>query len=98
MSADNTVAVLEMRDGCRVAHVQAIENINYKPDYPDDNPVFNREWLIAYFGNSQVTPKYKALDDAFALEKKIGYVEYGVRILEYKGIDFPAFPAECLDK
>lgn len=100
MSADNTIGILitRRRDGnagneYRVAHVQSIENMEYEPlDYPSvDHPLLNREWVRRLFGKS---PVFLDLEDAFRLakrlEKEAEYVEYGIRLLDFNQLYFPA--------
>lgn len=79
MSADNTIAILESKDGYRVAHIQAVEEIQINPDYPVDNPQYNKERLQLLFGEAIVySTMLEAHRAAFKLYKDFGYVEYGV--------------------
>jgi hypothetical protein len=99
MSADNTIGILvtRRRDGqhgleFRVAHAKAIETIEEDSDYPSkDSAVFNRERVRALFMSS---PVFFSIEEAFLLawklEEKIGYVEYGIRKLDYSRVYFPA--------
>jgi hypothetical protein len=91
MSADNTIVVLEMKDGYRVAHVQAIDNLEYEPDYPPEKPVLSREYLGRLFGTSKVyTFEKEAVQEAWKLYKRFGYVEYGVQHLNFSSVEFPS--------
>ena len=100
MSTDNTIAILatRRRDGqsgleFRIAEVMAIENIWHQPDYPSsmDNPVFNREVVRGNFAKSNVFyTKEEAFRAARDLEKKVEFVEYGIRYLEFISTFFPA--------
>ena len=53
MSADNTIAILHTKDGYRIAHAQAIENIYYQCNRKGD-PQFNARQLWLYFSNCKV--------------------------------------------
>jgi hypothetical protein len=81
MSADNTILIATFPSGkIRVAHVQAVENL-------DDNPVFTeRSTDLCRFVTLCDSPVFYdhdlALNYAVALHDKIeedgGYVEYGI--------------------
>lgn len=99
MSADNTIGILitRRRDGdegqeYRVAHVQAIDNLWYKPDYPSvAQPVLNRHHTLLQFADASVFKEAEAaMYAAMCLEQDVGYVEYGIRLLNYTAIYFPA--------
>lgn len=99
MSADNTIGILitRRRDGqkgqeYRVAHAQAIENIEYQPDYPSAaHPVLNREYARSLFGSSKMfLNKDDAYREATRLYDAVGDVEYGIRELDYAAVYFPA--------
>lgn len=100
MSVDTTIGILVTcrRDGqpgqeFRVAHVRAIETISDEPDYPStQNPVLNRERVRQCFAGSQMfTDREQALEAANRLlQKKGGYVEYGICELDYSNLHFPA--------
>ena len=93
MSADNGIYILktlmppkktnnyyESQNGYeyRVAHCQAIENIDYSDLY-----------LPLYFGDSPVfTECSEAMNYAKTLENEIGWTEYGIEILEQE-VYFP---------
>lgn len=99
MSADNTVAVLITKarkgDGVevRVAHVQALENIKYEPDYPSGKyRVLNRRWVRALFARARIffNDVEAAWSYAESVEREVGYVEYGVEQFDFSNIYFPA--------
>lgn len=97
MSADNTIVILQtkrtfIKEGngnlnhrilhhvYRVAHVQAWDNF----DYYKNNQLYNLgAYLYDIFGKSKVhLTKTDALNEAEELLKKIGYVEYGIQIID----------------
>jgi hypothetical protein len=103
MSADNTIGILVTRNRkgegleFRVAHCQAIENLEYEPDYPaEPKPVLSREYARLLFGSAPYfTDEAAAWRYALKLEAKIerevGFpVEYGVRRLNFSAVNFPA--------
>ena len=102
MSADNTIGILVTRNRkgegleFRVAHVQAIENLTWGPDYPSGpNPALNREYARLLFGDAPYfTEEAAAWRYAFKLERKIladfGILEYGVKRLDFGQVFFPA--------
>jgi hypothetical protein len=103
MSADNTIGILVTRNRkgegleFRVAHVQAIENLEYEPDYPaGPKPVLSREYARLLFGRAPYfTDEAAAWRYAHKLEAKIERefglsVEYGIRCLNFRAIFFPA--------
>lgn len=98
MSADNSIAILYSKDEIRVAHCQALENINYW--HVENAPIYQFELrkelnpyiLFNYFNSS---PIFKIEEDAFKyaqqLYNEIGYVEYGICKIIYD----KEFPKEC---
>lgn len=99
MSADNTVAILVTKGRkagtkieVRVAHVQALENIEWMPDYPPTSPVVNREWLRRHFADAALFyDMEQAQKYAERVEQDAIYVEYGIQMLtNYMWIQFPA--------
>ena len=99
MPADTTIAIMVTRGHesgyeYRVAVHQAIENLYWKPDYPADNPVLNRQEMIVRFRKSPVLRDMeKAEHLAHQLELKYeslgSYIEYGIKTLDYSNIFFP---------
>ena len=93
MSADNTILVVRTRKGnsyeYRVRHLQNAEMLDWDEktkDYTkdsdgwlyenDDVRIVNARWMME---NAEIfTDKDAAMERAFDLEEKIGYVEYGV--------------------
>ena len=101
MSADNTIGVLATNrpNGkgleFRVAHAQAIEDMDYEPDYPPDHPVFNRVAVLAIWGESEVFNDHdQAMIAAEYMEAEHGYVEYGIVVFYHSRIHFPASDAK----
>ena len=101
MSADNGVYILITAgtgNGLeyRVVCDQAIENINWEPDYPTagDEDGLNMAAVIDYFGSCRV---FTDVETAEAEAKRIhdewiadlGVVEYGIVTLDYCHIPFP---------
>jgi len=92
MSADNGVYITQWNDGFRVAHAQAIENIDY---YQVGSPEWEQSQLD-YFGSSPLfANELDAIIYAHALEKKIlsddfcPILEYGVCIIPDNRGKFP---------
>lgn len=71
----------------RVAHIQACDNY----DWYKENEVHNLGlWFSQNFGTSKVHyTKEDALKESIELHNQIGYVEYGIRILDASGFNFP---------
>lgn len=106
MSADNGVYILvsrgrKTRHGFkkeyRVIHAQAIENIDWSPDYPVDasEPKLNREMVLVYFGEARVMSD-RRIAEGYAqclfdeMERDGGFVEYGIRWLDdFADVPFP---------
>jgi hypothetical protein len=81
MSADNGIYILKS-DGpeWRVAHAQAIENINYNRATGKTDPNhFNIGEVVRYFGESQVfLSEEEALLEARRMESGYPILEYGI--------------------
>jgi hypothetical protein len=99
MSADNTIGILitRRRDGqegneYRVAHVQAVENIEMNPDYPSaDHPVLHRENVRRLVGRSSFFYSIEEANrTAELMEGCAGFVEHGIRVLDFASVFFPA--------
>lgn len=93
MSADNGVYILETKDGYRVAHAQAIENIDYKCKEGE----WNEDDIFYIFGKSKAYKTAKgALNRAAEIYDNIvndefcPICEYGiVSIFKFKDKEFP---------
>lgn len=90
MSADNGIYILQTRDGYRVVHAQAIENIY-------DGDKFNLIWIAEYWGKCNLL---KTEQEAWGEAKKLydeimdddfcPIIEYGVQFIEgMENQDFP---------
>jgi len=96
MSADNGIYILQTKDGYRVVHAQAIENI-----YDGDG--FNLQAVADYFGKSNVLVteqeawgEAKILYDEIMNDDYCPILEYGVQFI--KGMEDKPFPYEFLRK
>ena len=84
MSADNGIYILEAKDGYRVIHAQAIENLWWWKEDDDFRPEINPAVLYDYFHEAEVlTDKLAALAKAEAMYSTImnsdfPMVEYGI--------------------
>lgn len=100
MSADNSIIILCTKDGYRVEHIQAIDNIywwNISYNHGEDRAIINPFMLYQYFNKSEFFQnKDNALIYAAALYNKIGYVEYGVEEIIYDE-EFPKIQPPCCD-
>jgi hypothetical protein len=80
MSADNCIAIALFPDGFRVAHAQAIENLDYFPK----ETLERKQVLKDYFGDSKVYPTkeevLKRADEIYQeMEKEDFFIlEYGI--------------------
>ena len=81
MSADNGIYIIKSPDGYRIAHAQAIGNIDYHPN----GSVEWKRTLKDYFGKSKIYDKeLDAIKAAVNMSAEI-YTEYGVKYLgEYE--------------
>lgn len=85
MSADNTILILQSQgsDGrleFRVAHVQNAEMVDYEAD-----PRARDEYIRSYFDKSVVhSKKNKAYQEAGRQLERVGYVEYGICLVNTK--------------
>ena len=87
MSADNGIYIVRFPDGYRVAHLQAIENIDFYPAGSAER----RQQLKEYFGASPVFSVIRlAYEYAFKLQAEWlsepdALLEYGVQFIgEYE--------------
>ncbi|GAG43558.1 unnamed protein product [marine sediment metagenome] len=68
MSADNGIYIFQTKDGYRVAHCQAIENISWQPNRKG----LNTETVEYYFGKCKVfKTRVQALEEADRLYEEI---------------------------
>lgn len=93
MSADNGIYILESKDGFRVIHSQAIENIYFWETMPGEK--LNPKYLKQYFGEAKV---FKTRDEAWLEARRIydeimgeGFpLEYGINIIPgWEDKEFP---------
>lgn len=97
MSSDNGVYVLQSKDGFRVTHAQAIDNLYWwntddpNTDKWEKRDEINPEMLIEYFGDCKVfKTEGEAVEKAFEMYNEICYVEYGVSFI--RGWEDKEFP------
>jgi len=88
MSADNGIYIHKFKDGWRVIHAQAIENIYWwNTDEKDSSKWENRneinpKVLWDYFKKSPLfKTKKEALDYAEELYEEYGWTEYGICLI-----------------
>ncbi len=100
MSSDNGVYVLQTKDGFRVTHAQAIDNIYWHHipgaslDQSELKTEINMSVLYSYFKKSKVwAEKKEAWHEAVILYREIGHVEYGIAFIE--GLEQIEFPKQC---
>ena len=75
MSADNGIYVHKFRDGWRVTHAQAIENIYWRKGKNN----YNYRILKQYFQDSPLfKTRQDAMDYACKLYDELEYTEYGI--------------------
>jgi hypothetical protein len=103
MSADNTVAILHTKDGYRVKHAQAIENIYYQCRRKGD-PQFNARQLWFYFSDCKVFTTMEEADkeaqriyDEIMGEDWGSIVEYGIQTFGDGTFEFPKECPPCCD-
>lgn len=90
MSADNGIYILKLKDQCRVAHLQAIDNI-YWSEFESDITTakrYNREIIptrvVEMWGDCKFTRSYeKALEIANNWCNHMWICEYGVNTITY---------------
>ena len=101
MSADNGIYILQSKDGFRVIHAQAIENLCWWNTEDKDTSKWeerseiNPKVLKDYFEKSKVfKTKEEALKEAFRLydeiEREYYLIEYGISfIIGWEDKEFP---------
>ena len=94
MSADNGIYILESKDGFRVIHAQAIENIYSDIPFGEGDIKLNPKGLKRYFGDAEViSTRDEVWDQArFLYEEhaRYGCVEYGIQIITgWEDKEFP---------
>lgn len=97
MSADNGVYILEAKDGFRVIHAQAIDNLWYW-EYPNPHECsqLNPKYIKQYFGEAKI---FKTIDEAYKAAKEIydeimssdfPVIEYGISFIQgWEDKEFP---------
>ena len=88
MSSDNGIYILHTRDGYRVAHANAIENLwwNEKANTYTEFP--NPDMIYDYFYNAKCHKDlHDAMEEAFGIYNQILHsdypiLEYGIQIIE----------------
>ena len=97
MSADNGVYILATKGQdrgkkeYRVTHAQAIEDINYAPDFPPGrSDGLNTEYVQAKFGKSPIFTDRKIAEGyALRLQEELEWTEYGICFLDYRHVRYP---------
>lgn len=80
MSADNGIYILKTKDQYRVIHAQAIENLYYSHLNSYNSELFPTR-IVEYYGDCRYTRDFdKAMKVATAMERRVGYTEYGIKI------------------
>ncbi len=97
MSADNGIYILQAKDGYRVTHAQAIDNLNWWPEDSGYREELNPQVVYDYFHASKVfSTKEEALKEAWRLYDGIEEdglpIEYGVSPIH--GMEDKDFPTE----
>lgn len=94
MSADNGIYILQTRDGYRVVHAHAIENIY-------DGKLIDLQTLVNYFGRCNVLRteqeawgEAKILYDEIMDDDFCPIIEYGVQFI--KGMEYNLFPLHLI--
>jgi hypothetical protein len=102
MSADNGVYIFHTKDGYRVKHAQAIENIYYQCRRKG-GPQFNARQLWFYFSDCKVfTTMEEAWKEAQRIYDEImkdccPIVEYGIQLIGDGTFEFPKECPPCCD-
>ena len=98
MSADDGIYILETKDGYRVTHAQAIENLWWWDEEPNERDEMNPDELIRYFGNCTIfSTRGEALLEADNIYKRLVNdeewpmpPEYGIQwITGWENKEFP---------
>lgn len=86
MSADNGIYIGKFGEEYRVIHAQAIENVEYEPDFHG----FNAEWVARYYHSAPCfATKAEALALASQMEDEIlsddfcPILEYGISTINF---------------
>lgn len=94
MSADNGIYILQTKDGFRVSHAQAIENINWQADETG----FNLREIYKYFHDAKFFKSIEgAFKEAFRIYDLYSIVEYGICPIKAFNIEFPKECPPCCD-
>lgn len=79
MSANNGVFILKTKDNYRVAYSGCVDNL-----LPDKYRKFDATEIVRAFKDARMTKDFEtAYRIAKLIEHKAGYVEYGIKIIEY---------------
>jgi len=101
MSSENGIYILQTKDGFRVVHAQAIENIYYSGD---ERYGFNLQAVADYFGpcvniaknEVEAWEQAKILYDEIMDDAFCPIIEYGVQFI--KGMENQEFPTHLIKK
>ena len=102
MSADNGIYILQAKDGYRVVHAQAIENLWWWDDGTEDKRwKLNPKYIFDYFGNCKVLKsRQEALAEATKIydelmKSEMPIVEYGIQSIDgWEDKEFPTRGSE----
>lgn len=100
MSADNGVYILATKGprgkkDYRVAHLQAVENLWYKPDFPREKPELNLKCVVDLYSECRVfTDRTLAMGYALRIADEVWNLEYGIQLLDYTHMRLPKFVQE----
>ena len=80
MSADNQIAILNLKDQSRVIHISAPDNLywSYASGRCEREIVPTR--VVEYFIDASPMSKDEAMKEAMEMDDNIGFVEYGIGI------------------
>ena len=101
MSADNGIYILQAKDGYRVVHAQAIENLWWWNEHECDGGL-NPKYIFDYFGRSKIfKTRQEALSNADHIYNEImdseyPMIEYGIQWID--GWEDKEFPTEGSDE
>lgn len=102
MSADNGIYILKAKDGYRVVHAQAIENLWWWDEMQNDSYELNPKYVFDYFSRSPVF-KTKRRAHAYAdmlyneiMDSDCPVIEYGIQFIQ--GWEDKEFPTEGSDE
>lgn len=81
MSADNGIYIGKFKDGYKVIHASAIDNL----EYHHNNQISGYNWAAVYdyYKSVPLLTKEQAQAKAFELEDTLAIVEYGISTLDF---------------